>query len=410
MTGSDRITQIRIVGLRSLADVTIDLSPLTVLIGPNGSGKSSILEAFEILRLLTQGQNFQNEFARVHGGLASLLNHGSNELKLRLRIAGDEGPPLTYRVVLRRDTWSFVIVEESLELDAGEDYPEPLRVIERGAAAGAQYFDQKARKLQPVPNLVAQVPAITAFGQFPPNRAITRLLEALGGIDIHVPFDVGPAWSTNGEASGLRQSNVVQPTTRLDRFGTNLANAYQALRNQRPREWQQTLLEVQAGLGEVVEDVLVAPDPGGGRVALQLRLKTGDLVPAIAISDGMLVYLAFVALYRLVATGTGASRLLAFDEPELHLHPELLARIVGQFEDIATKHPVLLATHSDRLLDALTDPAGSVVLCELDAQGHTRLLRPDGEALAKWLDDFRGLGDVRAEGFESSVFVAEEPA
>lgn len=55
MLASDRMSarlveMMRIRGLRTLADVTLPLRGLTVLIGDNGSGKSSILEAFRIAR------------------------------------------------------------------------------------------------------------------------------------------------------------------------------------------------------------------------------------------------------------------------------------------------------------------------------------------------------------------------
>lgn len=48
--GEDRVTWMRVRGMRSLADVELDLRGLTVLIGENGSGKSTILEAVELLR------------------------------------------------------------------------------------------------------------------------------------------------------------------------------------------------------------------------------------------------------------------------------------------------------------------------------------------------------------------------
>jgi predicted ATPase len=95
---------------------------------------------------------------------------------------------------------------------------------------------------------------------------------------------------------------------------------------------------------------------------------------------------------------------LAIDEPELHMHPMLLARVVGMMEEVAESCPVVLATHSDRLLDALSDPAGSVVLCDLDERRTTRFQRPNPERLEEWLESYRGLGSLRAEGYEAHVF------
>jgi predicted ATPase len=112
-----------------------------------------------------------------------------------------------------------------------------------------------------------------------------------------------------------------------------------------------------------------------------------------------------VALIRLDDGRT----LLAFDEPETHLHPALLARVVTLFEDAASRYPVVLSTHSDRLLDALPDPVASVVVSELDAQHRTKLRRLDPEQFDKWRDDYLGVGDIRAESqLESTLAESAE--
>jgi predicted ATPase len=102
--------------------------------------------------------------------------------------------------------------------------------------------------------------------------------------------------------------------------------------------------------------------------------------------------------------------LLAVDEPELHLHPRLLARVMGFFQSIAERCPVVLATHSRRLLDELRDPASSAVLCELDEHNATRLRYPDRAALEDWLKDYEGLGRLLDAGYESEVMVPRTEA
>ncbi|AGP34006.1 hypothetical protein BE04_47615 [Sorangium cellulosum] len=149
-------------------------------------------------------------------------------------------------------------------------------------------------------------------------------------------------------------------------------------------------------------------DPGGGNIGLSIKLIGLDLaVPTAQLSDGMLSYLAFVALFRLHTTKPS---LVTFDEPALHLHPHLLMRVLDMFESMARDCPVLLATHSDRLLDGLRDPASSVVLCELNERGSTRLVRPDRRVLERWLERYRGLGDIRAAGHAASVLTKVEPS
>jgi predicted ATPase len=104
-----------------------------------------------------------------------------------------------------------------------------------------------------------------------------------------------------------------------------------------------------------------------------------------------------------IAEFGGQRGFLAFDEPETHLHPALLVRVTWLLEELSQSCPVIVATHSDRLLDALSDPAGSVVLCELDEHRATRLFKPDHAALTAWLEKYRGIGALREEGYERHV-------
>jgi predicted ATPase len=148
----------------------------------------------------------------------------------------------------------------------------------------------------------------------------------------------------------------------------------------------------------------VRPDASGGQVALWVKLRGAtEPVPAWALSDGQLCYLAIVALARL----SPPRSILALDEPELHLHPGLIPRVVSLLEEVARECPVLVATHSRRFLDALSNPAESAVLCELDDDNATVLRRPDPEALERWLETYDGLGSVLDAGFQSQVMTRE---
>jgi hypothetical protein len=44
------------------------------------------------------------------------------------------------------------------------------------------------------------------------------------------------------------------------------------------------------------------------------------------------------------------------------------------------------------------------VLCDLDEQRRLRLRRPDRIQLDRWLAEYRGLGQLRAEGYDQLVF------
>ena len=57
---------------------------------------------------------------------------------------------------------------------------------------------------------------------------------------------------------------------------------------------------------------------------------------------------------------------------------------------------LIVTTHSDVLVDALTDQPESVVVCEKHA-GQTQMRRLDKVDLAKWLREYR-LGDLWTSG------------
>jgi predicted ATPase len=135
---------------------------------------------------------------------------------------------------------------------------------------------------------------------------------------------------------------------------------------------------------------------------LSIKYRGFSQLPLFSLSERQISYLAFVALYRL---NLARASLFAFDEPETHLHPALLMRVLDFFETASEQRPVLLATHSDRLLDGLKEPARSARLLYLDDERATRIAQPDPEALGQWLERYRGLGSLRSEGYEDTIFI-----
>jgi predicted ATPase len=433
-----QITELRIEGLRTIEKLRLKLDGLTVLIGENGSGKSSIIEACELLRRATS-ERFLDELYGIHGGLASLLRQGASRLVLgvTVRPSGQEFKEyasVEYDLILS-PSGSFASLEEEIRFkrrrsashaklksktrSARRSRRPPIRqgletAVSRRGREVLTYTDGDD------PESLVIVDGIPADASVPSQKAnygsdakgdvaVQIIAAALRDIHVHLPFEVMPAWAARAldRKSALRASAPLAPANRLEKLGLNLANAFHALKNNySPEEWQRTLGYIRLGLGEQIEDISTLADLGGGSIALSLKRKNLDRqIPASQLSDGMLSYLAFVALFRL--QGSRPS-LVALDEPDLHLHPRLLMRVLDMFEAMARDFPVLVATHSDRLLDGLSEPARSVVLCELDEKQATRLYRPDPRMLEKWMERYRGLGDIRGAGHEASVLTRKE--
>ena len=422
------ITELRIEGLRTLADVRLGLRELTVVIGANGSGKSSLLEACELLRKAPSA-DFHKEFRRTHWGFSGLLRHGAPHLKLGVRIE-EAGASFDYEFAIADRAGSAVLIEEKLTAGLDAQHPRLALVWHRTETGARLQVDEQATEINgPAAAVLASsnrlivMPDnssenIAKLAPHMPNlqpwdlllQTAKKVAQALQSIEVQLPFESLPLWASRSfkRSSALRDDNILEPVERLEPLGTNLTTAYYALKNEYgDSHWRETLELVRLGLGEEVEDLRVVASPDGGKVSLRIKYRAQPQpIPSFALSDGTLAYLAWVAMYRVRRPVKPA--LLVFDEPELHLHPHLLMRVLDFLESLGQEFPVLIATHSDRLLDALSKPAEQVVLCDVDASQATQLRRPDAAALTQWLKRYRGLGELRSEGHDASIWSRDE--
>lgn len=396
----DRISAVRVRGFKSLADVDLRLDDLTVLIGDNGVGKSALVEACDILHR-APGAQFLDDLGATHAFPSPIrASAASADFEVELPATASL-PALRYGFGVRRtDGRGYALADERLLAFEGGSWRQRLEL--RGGEVFITNDSGYEQKTQHSPTRLALAGFVGREDSVP---ELTRVARALEAIDIQVPFVTTAGWLARGrgERSLLREASRLLPATRLERGGANLASVYFELRNQ--SSWQETLEVARLGIGDDLEDIRVRLDAAGqAALSIKRRALTTEL-PASAISDGTLAFLCFVALLRMPVERS----LLVFDEPELHLHPRLLSTVSDLFSTMSSNHPVLLSTHSDRILDLLSRPAEQVVLVRLDEHDATVLERPNADALTLWLDDeksgYRGLGAIVSAGHEASVFV-----
>jgi len=126
---------------------------------------------------------------------------------------------------------------------------------------------------------------------------------------------------------------------------------------------------------------------------VQLFFTEGDFsIPATRLSDGTIRYLCLLAILY----DPEPPPLICIEEPELGLHPDILPKLADHLVVASERTQLIITTHSDILVDAMTERPESVVICEKH-DGRTELKRMQKEELARWLGKYR-LGQLWIEG------------
>ena len=115
-------------------------------------------------------------------------------------------------------------------------------------------------------------------------------------------------------------------------------------------------------------------------------------VPAVRLSDGSLRFLCLLA----VLCHPEPHLITCIEEPELGLHPDVIPDIADLLIAASKRTQLVVTTHSDILIDALTDVPESVIVCE-KRKGETRLRRLEEMDLKPWLKKYR-LGELWSKG------------
>src|SRR4030042_5600050 len=93
-------------------------------------------------------------------------------------------------------------------------------------------------------------------------------------------------------------------------------------------------------------------------------------IPATRLSDGTLRYLCLLS----ILCHPNPPPLVCIEEPELGLHPDVLPNLALLMLSASERCQLIVTTHSDILVDALTEIPESVIVCEKQG-GSTRMQR-----------------------------------
>jgi predicted ATPase len=374
------LTRLHVERFRSLRDVTLDLTPLTVMVGPNQAGKSTILDVIDLLRRAADKEVYQGTVRR-RGGFSRIAWRGEEPgtIQIAVDLRLESGQMLRYELVLASvGAEDYVVASERIHRQYGENW-ETVLDVERGLAEirGRMFQAPDRHEL-----FITQLPALSTLPE------IETVRTALASMAVYPHLSAAAAWASV-EAPGMRGPTRPEPGARLLPTGVNLVAALHSLREESPEQWE-LFLKITQRVFPDLEDIRL---PSAVRGYVQLAWKDRRFespFDASDLSDGSLAFLA--SLCALMQPGAS---LVAIDEPEKHLHPEALYRLLGAARLRSHSQPVVLATQSDRLLGFLDDIPESIVAVRSGENG-TELVRPEPELLQAWLKKF-SLSDIRHE-------------
>ena len=387
------IQTLRLSGLLSFApdSAPLDLRDLNVLIGPNGSGKSNLIEAIELLAAMPRDLAAT---IRDGGGPSEWLwkgNHGGPAEIDAVLNGAPSGRPLRYRLQFDAVQSRVEVTDEAIE----ELRPSPGRLpgsdvffyyrFQQGnpvinVADGSDpnvVGKQRTRHLQrenlrPDQSVLAQRKDPDLYPE------VTWVGERLGA------FHTFREWSF-GRYVALRQPQPADlPEDRLLPDSRNLALVLNQVEHDRGGEQLNDLMQRFYPRFERLSTRV-----SGGTVQFYLHEQGfGAPIPATRLSDGTIRFIALTA----ALLARDPPPLLCIEEPELGLHPDALPLLGELLVEASARTQLIVTTHSDALVSALTDHVDTVVACERLGDG-TVLRRLDPNDLTAWLDDYR-LGDL----------------
>ena len=207
--------------------------------------------------------------------------------------------------------------------------------------------------------------------------------------DQYKQFKLYRDWDT-GRNSALRNPQAVdQPNHFLAEDASNLGLVLNYL--ERTGNIKDTLNAHLSRFYDQYKDYTVSVE--GGTVQVFLREKNlRNSVPATRLSDGTLRFLCLIS----ILCHPSPPPLICIEEPEIGLHPDILPMIAELLIEASQRTQIIVTTHSDILVDALSHVPEAALVCEKESNA-TSVRRLDQERLREWLKEY-SLGDLWRSG------------
>ena len=356
------IRRLRLDGFLSFAPGSepFELRPLNVLIGPNGSGKSNVIEALD---LLAASSRDLGQAVRAGQGSAEWLWKGQPPaVEARIEAVLDRSSTpnrreLRYRLMLGPVRARLELLDEAVEkagANPREEHAYWYYQLEGGRPTiyGRTGDTERYREVTGVDEAFSD---IRTLDEWTPGRDTTRR-------------DARPAPLPEDRMFPDGQDPALV-LTRMVHGGDTRFN--DLLRQFFPR----------------FERLSIRDSNGTEQLYLH-ESGFGAPIPVTRMSDGTLRFVTLLA----TLLSPSPPPLLCIEAPERGLHPDAAVLLGEVLIEASRRMQLVVTTHSDALVSALTGQPDAIVACERPGAA-TKLSRLDRAKLAGWLEDYC-LGDL----------------
>ncbi len=393
MEGNRFIQTIRLENILSFGPNAdpLSLEPLNVLIGPNASGKSNLIAA---LSLLAAAPLDLQAPTREGGGVQEWLWKGKPKPDLATLDLTLSEPLLNmavrYSLSFADTGGRFTVREERIGTEKPFPQHERPYIYYSNPVQGfpminvttrqGERFERTLQKdtVAPDQSILSQRKDPVSFPE------LWYLAWTFSKIALYREWDLSRFAPVRiPQKPDLQQDRLLEDASNLGVVLSDLLN--------QPDVKARILENMRAFMHEI-SDLNVVVSGGTVQVFFQEEGLSGN-IPATRLSDGSLRYLCLLT----VLCHPAPPPVICIEEPELGLHPDIIPKVAKLLVEASARSQLFVTTHSDILVDALTNTPEAIIVCE-KTDGATQLRRlKDVEGIQSWLDEYR-LGEVWMRG------------
>jgi putative ATP-dependent endonuclease of the OLD family len=344
------ITAARIQNFRSLANIEVDLSDLTVLIGANNAGKTSFLDA--LFAAIGSGRKILGpDDVRLAVGEATAPKTREVIIDLKLRPIGEDGK-VTDKYP-EGSFWTGLWGTPGIAVDAEFNEFTPIRTALKWSEMKGEYVIERRflKEWKPFSDWITAATQDRALNAAQIEPLALHYVDAKRDLEDDLRRS-GSFWRRLIDDLGLTDADIASIESSLSAINQDIVAKSEILKH---------LKDNLVGLQSVVSG-----DSGGVDISPVAR-KLRDLSKGVDVSFGtggaqafplarhgmgtrslasLLVFRAFASWRNRQATESGGKihSVLALEEPESHLHPQAQRSLFSQIRAIPGQR--IVSTHS----------------------------------------------------------------